>query len=29
MFSIFAMNGGMYHSDYSPVGLFIENGVER
>lgn len=29
MFSIFAMNGGMYHSDYSPVGLFIENGMER
>jgi len=29
MFSVFAMNGGMYHSDYSPVGLFIENGVER
>lgn len=28
MFSIFAMNGGMYHSDYSPVGLFIENSVE-
>ena len=23
------MNGGMYHSDYSPVGLYIENGVER
>ncbi|NSL24972.1 phosphodiester glycosidase family protein [Agrobacterium tumefaciens] len=29
MFSVFAMNGGMYHSDYSPVGLFVENGVER
>lgn len=29
MFTVFAMNGGMYHSDYSPVGLFIENGVER
>lgn len=29
MFSVFAMNGGMYHSDYSPVGLFIENGIER
>jgi uncharacterized protein YigE (DUF2233 family) len=25
----FAMNGGMYHEDRSPVGLFIENGVER
>jgi uncharacterized protein YigE (DUF2233 family) len=26
---VFAMNGGMYHPDYRPVGLFIENGVER
>ncbi|MCX8999775.1 phosphodiester glycosidase family protein [Rhizobiaceae bacterium BDR2-2] len=25
----FAMNGGMYHRDLSPVGLFVENGVER
>lgn len=25
----FAMNGGMYHDDLSPVGLFIENGVEK
>jgi len=25
----FAMNAGMYHSDRSPVGLFIENGKER
>lgn len=25
----FGMNGGMYHDDRSPVGLFIENGVER
>lgn len=24
----FAMNGGMYHSDMSPVGLYIEDGVE-
>ena len=23
---VFAMNGGMYHSDLSPVGLYIENG---
>ncbi len=29
MFSVFAMNGGMYHQDYSPVGLFIENGIEH
>lgn len=29
MFTVFAMNGGMYHSDYSPVGLFVEDGVER
>ena len=26
---LFGMNGGMYHDDRSPVGLFIENGVER
>lgn len=25
----FAMNAGMYHSDLSPVGLFIEEGHER
>ncbi len=25
----FAMNAGMYHSDRSPVGLFVENGIER
>jgi len=25
----FAMNGGMYHADYTPVGLYIENGVEK
>ncbi len=25
----FAMNGSMYHPDRSPVGLFIERGVER
>ncbi len=25
----FGMNGGMYHEDRAPVGLFIENGVER
>lgn len=25
----FAMNGGMYHDDLLPVGLFIENGVEK
>lgn len=25
----FAMNGGMYHHDLSPVGLFIEEGVEK
>jgi len=24
----FAMNGGMFNSDYSPVGLYIENGVQ-
>lgn len=25
----FAVNGGMYHYDLSPVGLFIENGIEK
>lgn len=25
----FAMNAGMYHSDRSPVGLFVQEGVER
>lgn len=25
----FAMNAGMYHSDYNPVGLFVQNGVEE
>jgi uncharacterized protein YigE (DUF2233 family) len=25
----FAMNGGMYHSDRSPVGLYVEDGAER
>ena len=25
----FAMNGGMYHSDYSPVGLYVENGIQQ
>lgn len=25
----FAMNAGMYHADRSPVGLTIENGIER
>lgn len=25
----FAMNGGMYHDDRSPVGLYVEDGVER
>jgi uncharacterized protein YigE (DUF2233 family) len=25
----FAMNGSMYHPDRSPVGLFVEDGVER
>lgn len=27
-FVTFAMNGGMYHRDLSPVGLHIENGLE-
>lgn len=26
---IVAMNGGMYHQDLSPVGLFVEHGIER
>lgn len=26
---MFGMNGGMYHDDRSPVGLLIENGVEK
>ncbi|MBT8413144.1 MAG: phosphodiester glycosidase family protein [Boseongicola sp.] len=26
---VFAMNGGMYHSDRRPVGLYVENGVEE
>lgn len=26
---IFATNGGMYHADMSPVGLFVEYGFER
>lgn len=25
----FAMNAGMYHKDRTPVGLYVENGVER
>lgn len=25
----FAMNAGMYHEDRTPVGLFLENGIER
>lgn len=29
MFTVFAMNGGMYHRDLSPVGLFVEYGQER
>ena len=28
-YPLFAMNGGMYHYDLSPVGLFVENGIER
>lgn len=24
-----AMNGGMYHTDLSPVGLYVENGAQR
>lgn len=26
---VFASNGGMYHDDLSPVGLFVEHGIER
>lgn len=26
---VFAMNGGMYHANRDPVGLFVEDGVER
>jgi uncharacterized protein YigE (DUF2233 family) len=26
---VFAMNGGMYHPDRSPVGLYIEKGIAR
>jgi uncharacterized protein YigE (DUF2233 family) len=26
---VFAMNGGMFATDYSPIGLLIENGTER
>jgi uncharacterized protein YigE (DUF2233 family) len=26
---LFAMNGGMYHPDYKPVGLYIEGGVQQ
>ncbi len=25
----FAMNGGMYHEDFAPVGLYVENGIEK
>jgi prepilin-type processing-associated H-X9-DG protein len=25
---VFAMNGGMYHADLSPVGLYVEDGLE-
>eukprot|EP01031_Cornospumella_fuschlensis_P052467 gene52467-64126_t len=25
----FAMNAGMFHPDLAPVGLYIENGIER
>lgn len=25
---VFAMNGGMYHADLAPVGLYVENGQE-
>ncbi len=28
-FLVFAMNAGMYHADLSPVGLYVENGLER
>jgi uncharacterized protein YigE (DUF2233 family) len=26
---VFAMNAGMYHPDYQPVGLYIEGGIEK
>ncbi len=26
---LFAMNGGMYHADLSPVGLYVEKGIEQ
>lgn len=26
--AVFLMNAGMYHKDYSPVGLYIENGIQ-
>jgi uncharacterized protein YigE (DUF2233 family) len=26
---VFAMNGGMYHADRRPVGLYVEDGVQR
>lgn len=26
---VFAMNGGMFQEDYSPLGLYIENGIEK
>jgi len=26
---VFAMNAGMYHADFSPVGLFVAGGIER
>jgi len=26
---LFAMNAGMYHADLAPVGLYVENGIER
>lgn len=26
---VFAMNAGMYHKDFTPVGLFVEGGVEQ
>lgn len=29
IFMRIAMNGGMYQPDYSPVGLYVENGVEK
>lgn len=28
-FIVFAMNGGMYHRDLSPVGLYIDNKIEK